>query len=224
MRHAPSMLASLLCLAAISTSGFGDAAGREVQPDLRSSKWMQPSIGDTRRAERTDLRLSRFFDPPSAVRADAKVLLAQAKLPSLREVNLLAPDQGGQALVIPNDEWFKPISGKETDYASVSKGQEAVYAFKDERPAVFSKFSILIAAESEHNPKQIEVLVGDDSPTGMFRSVGILNTVNAKIVKSPYQELSFSETTARFIKIKILESHWSGGISLGQIRLLGTIK
>ena len=45
----------------------------------------------------------------------------------------------GQALVIPNDEWFKPISGKETDYASVSKGQEAVYAFKDERPAVFSK-------------------------------------------------------------------------------------
>jgi len=68
---------------------------------------------------------------------------AQARLPSLKEVNLLAPDQGGQALVVPDDGWFKPISGDEKQFASVAAGQEAVYAFKDEKPAIFSKFSVL---------------------------------------------------------------------------------
>lgn len=124
---------------------------------------------------------------------------AQARLPSFKEVNLLAPDQGGQALVVPNDGWFKPISGNENELATVATGQEAVYGFKDEKPAIFSRFSVLIPEESAHNPKQIELLVGDDSPTGAFRSVGTLNIVNAKIVKSPYQELSFGEINGRLI-------------------------
>jgi hypothetical protein len=51
--------------------------------------------------------------------ADRTVLLAQATLPSLNDVNLLASDQGGQALVVPNDEWFKPISSNEAVYAVV---------------------------------------------------------------------------------------------------------
>ena len=148
---------------------------------------------------------------------------AQARLPSLKEVNLLAPDQGGQSLVVPDDGWFKPISGDEKQFASVAAGQEAVYAFKDEKPAIFSKFSVLIPEQSDHNPKQIELLVADDSPTGAFRSVGTLNIVNAKIVKSPYQELSFGEIKARYVKIKIGPSYFYSDIYLRQIRLLGRL-
>jgi hypothetical protein len=136
---------------------------------------------------------------------------------------LLAPDQGGQALVVPNDGWFKPISGNENELATVATGQEAVYGFKDEKPAIFSRFSVLIPEESAHNPKQIELLVGDDSPTGAFRSVGTLNIVNAKIVKSPYQELSFGEIKARYVKIKIGPSYYYSDIFLRQIRLLGRL-
>ena len=147
----------------------------------------------------------------------------QARLPSLKEVNLLAPDQGGQALVVPNDEWFKPITGDEKDLAQVTRGQEAVYAFRDEKPAIFSRFSVLVLGEDGHNPQKIELLVADDSPTGTFRSIGTLNVVNAKIVKSPYQELAFDEVKARYVKIKVVQSYYYDTFYLRQIRLLGRL-
>jgi hypothetical protein len=200
MTRLRSLPASSLLLLAIGTPCWGGTVGPEIQ--------------------------TRSFDAPSVSRAEPidRVLLAQAKLPSLKEINLLAADQGGQPMVVPNDNWFKPISGKESDYASVGVGQEAVYAFKDEKPAKFSKFSVLITGASDDNPKQIELLVADDSPTGTFRSVGILNVFNAKLVKSPYQEVSFSETTAKYVKIKMLANYsCCGGIWLGQVRLLGTL-
>jgi hypothetical protein len=224
MNRAASLLASSLFLLATGISGFSDPIAHEIRPDLRSAKWMWFFSDDSGRAETTTPGLDAFFNPRSVGQdqpTDATVMLAQAKLPSLKEVNLLAADQGGQALVVPTDEWFKPISGNEAIYASVSVNQEAVYGFKDEKPATFSKFSVLITGASGSNPKQIELLAANDSPTGTFRSIGILETVNAKIVKSPYQELSFSETTARYVKIKILASHQWSGVGLGQIRLLG---
>jgi len=150
--------------------------------------------------------------------------LAQAKLKPLRdqEVNLLAPEQGGQALVVPDLGWLKVISGKEEDYARAARGQSAVFAFKDERPATFWKFSVLITGESSYNPKQIEVLAGRDSPTGEYQSIGKLEIVNARMIKFPYQEVSFAETTAKYLKITILEGYWGGDLSLNQIRLLGS--
>jgi len=148
---------------------------------------------------------------------------AQARLPSLKEVNLLAPDQGGQALVVPNDGWFKPISGDEKDYAAVAPGQEAVYGFKDEKPAIFSKFSLLVPEQSGSNPVQVEILVADDSPTGTFRTVGTLNVVNAKLVKSVYQEVSFEEAKARYVKIKIGPHPRCDQVILRQVRLLGRL-
>jgi hypothetical protein len=194
MMRGHSLLASSLFLLAVGAPCFGDALDPKVRPDATSAKWLPD-----------------------------RVLLAQAKLPSLKEINLLAADQGGQALVVPNDEWFKPISGKESEGASVGVGQEAVYAFRDEKAAKFSKFSTLITAASDSNAKQIELLVADDSPTGTFRSVGILNVYNAKLVKSPYQELSFAETAAKYVKIKLLAAYGCcGGVLLGQVRLLGT--
>jgi hypothetical protein len=225
MKRHGSLVASSVFLLATGTPGFGDTVDAKIRPDLRSSKWMLLSIDDPRRTVTTSPSLNKLFSPRSvgqAESADRTVLVAQAKLPSLKDVNLLAADQGGQALVVPNDGWFKPISGKEDDSAKVYEGQEAVYAFKDEKSAVFSKFSVLITGESRSNPKQIELMVADDSPTGAFRSVGILNIVNAKIVKSPYQELSFIETKAKYVKIKILATHWNTEMLLGQIRLLGT--
>jgi hypothetical protein len=139
-----------------------------------------------------------------------------------QEVNLLAPDQGGQAIIVPSDGWLKPVSGNGDQGAGVNVGEEAVYAFKDEKPATFSKFALLITGANGYNLKEFELLVADDSPTGEFRSLGKFTTFNALMVKMPYQEFAFPPTTARYLKIRAL-SGWGGfgSVTLPPFRLIG---
>src|SRR5258705_12420489 len=85
-------------------------------------------------------------------------VLAQAPTPlapvtTSQEVNLLASGQGGQAIIVPNNEWLKPVTGDGDKTGKVNVGEEAVYAFRDEKPATFSKFSLLITRTDEHNIK-----------------------------------------------------------------------
>lgn len=152
------------------------------------------------------------------------VRLAQVQLKPLQgdEVNLLGADQGGQALIVPNDGWLKTITGKAGDYVNVSRGQSAVFAFRDEQPATFWKFAVLIIEQDGNNVKQIELLAGQDSPTGKFESVAKLDIVNAKMVKFPYQEVSFAKTTAKYVEITILDSYGGYNPFLRQIRLTGS--
>jgi hypothetical protein len=148
-----------------------------------------------------------------AVVSSAKYAPALAQvltpLPSMgQEVNLLAPNQGGQAIIVPHQGWLKPLTEKEEGpWGGGSVGEEAVYAFKDEKPATFSSFSLLVYAADTRNIRQFELLVADDSPTGEFRSLGKFTTVNARMVKNPYQEFAFPQTTARYIKIRILSNY-----------------
>lgn len=135
-------------------------------------------------------------------------------------VNLLA---GGDIAAVPAEDWSKPIDGNDADYAYVLPGQEGVYSFNGERAGTFSKFSVLIAGQNEDNPRQIELRVADQSPTGPFRSVGVFSVQNMRF-KSPYQEFSFPETTARYVKIRLVSfyGHDAGGGSiLPQIRVIG---
>jgi hypothetical protein len=127
-------------------------------------------------------------------------------------MNLLAPDQGGQLLAAPNETWAKAITGNDADEVQVRPGEEAVYAFKDEKPATFAKFSILVDSSYGGNVKDLELLVGDESPVGSFRSIGKFTAQNLRFIKSPYQEFSFPETTAKYFKIKSCRTtvalHW----------------
>jgi hypothetical protein len=145
-------------------------------------------------------------------------------MPISPEVNLLAPNQGGQAIIVPHEGWLRPLTEKdEGPWVLVKVGEEAVYAFKDEKPATFSGFALLIPGTRDDNIKQFEVLAADESPTGEFRSLGKFTTINARIVKSPYQVFSFPQTTARYIKIRILSSYGSRDTILPPFRLMGTI-
>lgn len=145
----------------------------------------------------------------------------QAKQP---DINLLAPDQGGQLLAAPNETWAKAITGSDTDEVQVRPGEEAVYAFKDEKLATFAKFSILVDSSYGGNVKDLELLVGDESPVGSFRSIGKFTAQNLRLIKSPYQEFTFPETTAKYLKIKVLSNYGGspmGSTFLKQIRLIG---
>ena len=121
--------------------------------------------------------------------------------------NILAQANGGQVLAAPDDSWQATNDGKEEECGTVTVPGEAVYAFKDEQPATFDTFSILIPDASGSNPKEFELLVADDSPTGTFRSIGTFTAQNAKMLKSPYQEFKFQSVTGKYLKVKLVSNY-----------------
>jgi TIR domain-containing protein len=142
------------------------------------------------------------------------------------DVNLLAPEEGGQLLAAPSESWRKITSGKEDDWIEIKTGtdadSDAVYAFKDRKAARFHKLTVLIAASNELNPKEIEVLAGDEGATGSFRPVGKCTLTNRLLFETRYQECELSTTTARYVKLKVLSSyHFNAWAHLPQVRLLG---
>lgn len=86
------------------------------------------------------------------------------------EFNLLSPDNGGHLVAAPSEDWQKLITGN--DFEGHYIPSEGVFAFKDGKPATFSKFEIPITATSTCNVQDFELLAADDSPTGSFRSLG----------------------------------------------------
>jgi len=143
--------------------------------------------------------------------------------------NILAAAKGGQLLVVPNDSWAATIDGKEDD-AALIVGSEAVYAFKDEQPATFDTFTTLVKGTAGDNLKEFELLAGDESPTGTFRSIGTFTVANAKMLKTPYQEFKFDPVTAKYLKIKIISNYGvvypSGDVAarVYEFKLLGKLE
>ena len=125
-------------------------------------------------------------------------------------IDLLSSENGGHVLVASSDDWARTIDGRESGaQISYGLGKSAVFAFKDERPATFDTFAILITGTEMNNVKEFELLQGNESPTGFFQSIGKFQTQNVKLFNTPYQEFKFSPVTAKYLKIKIV-STWSG--------------
>jgi hypothetical protein len=127
-------------------------------------------------------------------------------------INLLAPENGGHVLVASSDDWAGTIDGKEGGkQISSGLGKSAVFGFKDERPATFDMFTMLIPETRNGNVKEFELLEGNESPTGSFQSIGKFQTQNVKLFEKPYQEFKFSPVTAKYLKVKILSTYedWS---------------
>ena len=127
-------------------------------------------------------------------------------------------------ILAPSDAWSVTIDGKEDQFQEVKVGEEAVFAFKDERAATFDSFSMLIP-KSGRNPKEFELFVGD-SPTGPFRSLGTFQPQNVRMMKTAgWQEFKFSPVTAKSLKVKLRSNFedvvW---IDVYEFRLLGQLQ
>ena len=129
--------------------------------------------------------------------------LSQASAPL---INLLDPKKGGQVVAATQDAWLRTIDGRENYYNEFNWDEWAIYAFKDQRPATFDTFAVLIPGRG-NNMKEFELLAGNDSPTGNFDSIGTFTTTNARFMKSPYQEFKFPPVTAKYLKVQ-LKSGW----------------
>ncbi|HEY7316475.1 MAG TPA: TIR domain-containing protein [Candidatus Binatia bacterium] len=139
--------------------------------------------------------------------------------------NLLSAENGGRLLLAPSDAWAVTVDGKEDQYREVQVGEEAVFGFKDERRATFDTFGMLIP-KSGRNPKEFELLAGDESPSGSFRTIGIFHPQNARVFQTGgWQDFKFAPVTAKYLKVKLRSNYedvvW---IDLYEIRLLGQLK
>lgn len=115
-------------------------------------------------------------------------------------VDLLSPANGGSLVLSPSAEWAKLTDG--SGGRAVPRVGEAVWRFKDSKPATFDRIDVLVPASNEYNLREFEVLAGDDGPTGAFRSLGTFSTVNTRMVESGgWQTFALPSTTARFVKI-----------------------
>jgi hypothetical protein len=165
-----------------------------------------------------DIRLFGTIGEAAATgTAAATTSAASAAAPA--SIDLLSPANGGALIAAPNDEWLKLNDGK-PDRATTYAG-EGIWSFKDEQPGSFGRFEMLIPGADQYNVKQFELLVGDESPVGAFRSIGVFTTQNTKLIQSPYQVFTFPPVTARYLKV-VLQTDWGGGyIAAYDIRLVG---
>ena len=128
--------------------------------------------------------------------------------PNQDEVNLAAPENGGEVLALSHPNVALLLQEKET---KVDKA-EMVIGFKG-KTALISRVAWLIRSTSRGNVKDFELLVSNDGPDSGFKSVGKFTTQNILLVKTPYQEFTFEPTQAQYVKWKCLSNF--GGSNLG---------
>jgi hypothetical protein len=135
-------------------------------------------------------------------------------------IDLLAAANGAHLVRAPHENWMQPIDGSEAwDYIT---GDEAVYAFKDEKPATFDTFAMLITETRAWNIKTFELLTASTSPAGPFESLGTFETQNVRLFPSPWQKFTFPPVRARYLKVKVLALHRPAGpTQIEQWQLLG---
>jgi hypothetical protein len=143
----------------------------------------------------------------------------------LEGTNLLMKGQGGHLLMSPQqDDWKQTIDGTEQKVL-VPEYSTAVYAFKHEQLATFHTFAICIPGEDDSNLKDFELLVSNNSWTGPFRSIGKFQAQNAGSPETPYQQFSFPEVTARYLKIQLGTNYGNSGFTgLYEFQILGELK
>ncbi|MGE0152909.1 MAG: VWA domain-containing protein [Reyranellaceae bacterium] len=151
---------------------------------------------------------------------------ATAPGPKPGQINLLSKANGGALLAAPFAGWEKVIERPE-EYVGIDSvdythqvPSEAVFGFRGDRAATFDKFAILVPQSYDRNPRRIEILAGDDLG-GEFRSLGLFETQNIRFKASPYQEFALPETTARYLKVRLVETHGGRPLYLYPIKLFG---
>jgi len=170
--------------------------------------------------------LARLEQAASPVAVVKTTVTGAAPAVSANDINLLAPEHGGQLLSAPSESWRKITSGQEDEWIEIRTGADAdaVYAFKDKKPARFHKLAVLIVGSNDYNPKEIEILAGDEGPNGSFRSVGKCALTNRLLFETRYQECELTLTTARFVKLKFVSSyHFNAWAHIPQVRLVGRL-
>ena len=158
-------------------------------------------------------------DQPASLAKPAASTQSQSSV-----MNLLSAENGGHVVAATNDQWSSAIDGDEKNWHYIDigvVGSWAVYGFKEDKPARFDRFKVLILGTESWNLKEFELLAGNDSPTEKFESIGKFKTENMRFFKDPYQEFKFPPVNARYLKVKVISSHGFSSVGVYEFQLLG---
>jgi hypothetical protein len=142
------------------------------------------------------------------------------------DIDVLAASEGGTIVAAPNGRWATIIAGTTHTGMGAFTGQEVVLGFRDGRAARFSRVMVAVPYEGDYNLKEFELAISAFA-TGPFSSIGTF-TVRNKTSVTIYQAFTFSEVTARYIKVKVISNYghpiedW-GNTQLYRIRLMGSL-
>ena len=159
-------------------------------------------------------------------RADSVAKPARSAEARSSAMNLLSAENGGHVVVATNDHWPYTIDGDEKNWQYIDTGMVgswAVFGFKDDKPATFNTFKVLILGTESWNLKEFELLASNDSPTGKFESIGKFQTQNVRFFKDPYQEFKFPSVKARYLKVKVISSHGFSSVGAYEFQLFGVL-
>lgn len=146
--------------------------------------------------------------------------IAASKRPEGSDV--FAASNGGNLLFSPNDNWLKLNNG--TRKRAVVRTGEGVWSFKDKKPATLKAVQIYIGGAEQYNIKDFEILVGDEGPTGKFRSLGKFTTRNALTLPDGWQSFTLPETTAKYLKFKTISAHGGSYIAMYGMKVIGALQ
>jgi TIR domain-containing protein len=204
-------------LAVLHQTGFFEKQHPQSQNQVQST----PSTMNTAPA-------STKPDPGGTEKqAASAVKPAPSTQPRSSVLNLLSAENGGHVVVATNDRWPYAIDGDEKNWQYIDigvTGSWAVYGFKNDKPASFDTFKVLILGSESWNLKEFELLAGNDSATGKFESIGKFQTQNIRFFKDPYQEFKFPPVKARYLKVKVISSHGFSSVGVYEFQLLGALE
>ncbi len=140
-------------------------------------------------------------------------------------VNLLDPDEGGK-LIAANEENWRRLLAKEPTSTTITSHGFAVFAFRDEKPALIDTLAVFVDSTSGYNVKEMALYATDKAETGPFVKVGEVQIPNYRNMRTPFHEFKLGPFTARYVKVEIVS--WQQGEPpngyVGTIRLYGTVK
>jgi hypothetical protein len=146
--------------------------------------------------------------------------------PAKGRINLLSSANGGHLMAAPDDSWRYAIDDDVDKWQYIQAGNgDGVYAFKDEQPATFDTFMMLITDTSGLNIKDFELFAGNDAPLGTFQPVGQFQTKNIRLYPSPWQEFTFQPVRARYFRLHVIsawDAGWKTSPKVNEWQLLGS--
>jgi hypothetical protein len=129
-------------------------------------------------------------------------------------------------MAAPNDSWRFAIDDDITGWQYLQAGNgDGVYAFRDDKPATFDTFMMLIDETSPINIKEFELFAGNEAPLGAFDSIGRFHTQNIRLYPSPWQEFKFQPVRARYFRLHVIsawDAAWNAMPKVTEWQLLGS--
>ena len=100
-----------------------------------------------------------------------------------------------------------------------------MYAFRNNATAQFDRFRVYKSTNDPSDIKTFELLVGNDSPTGVFQSIGTFTMPSVVYVGNPYQEFRFAPVKGRYLKVKLLmrQDGYEDNFEIWEFQLMGRL-